>query len=358
MNIYKSALLLLTASAPLLSNDCCCPPADPCAKCAQIWPTRGPDWIITPAAGPCVSRGWDAYITAEFIYWTSRLDNLGFAIFEPVQNGTTVTGRGNILHPDWKFEPGFKVGVGLLFDHDAWDLYVNYTWLSVHDTKEKIAVSDSQTQRIRPIGDSASFANLTQPILFASGRWELDFNVLDAELGRNFFISRYLKLRPHFGLKGTWQDQDYLVIGQDEELISKDQNSTHYWGVGIRAGLDTAWHFNQCFSLIGEVAITALWEKFETERKSGAAPLEVGVSEPITVLYVENDIHTLKPVLEFLLGLRYETWYCCDRYHFGIDGGWELQWWSGQNQFFNQIVESKCGDLNLNGFTLKFRLDF
>ncbi len=357
MNANKLALLLLTTSIPLYSNDPCCPPADPCAKCAQIWPTNGPDWIVTPAAGPCVSRGWDAYLTAEFIYWTAREDRLGFAIFESVENGNKVTSQGKTLHPDWNFEPGFKVGAGLLYDHDSWDIYVNYTWLRVRDTKEKETASDSQTQRLRPIGDAASFAGLSD-IVFASGRWELDFNVLDAVLGRNFFISRYLKLRPHFGLKGTWQDQDYLVTAQNPEFFSEDKNSLHYWGIGIRTGLDTSWHFNPCFSLFGEVAVSGIWANFEIERRSGAAPIEEGALESFTVLNIENDIHTLKPVVEFLLGLRYETWFCCDQYHFAVEGGWELQWWNDQNQFFHLLVESKCGDLNMNGFTLKMRLDF
>jgi len=342
----KRLIPLLITGSSLFSYDSCCPPKDECAKCAQIWPTNGPDWTITPGAGPCVARGWDAHVTAEFIYWTSREDNLGFAILEHVENGDTVTGYGKVLHPDWHFEPGFKIGVGILYDHDSWDLTVDYTWLRVNNTKKSESIEDTLTQRIRPLGDSAAFAGLTQPILSASAFWELDFNALDVELGRNFFISRYLKLRPHFGLKGTWQDQHYQITARDQTLVSEDKNSMHYWGVGIRAGMDTIWHFNQCFSLLGDVAVTGIWEKIEVDRKS---------QEEIRI---ENNIHTLKPVVELFLGLRYESWFCCDRYHYALDGGWELQWWGGQNQFFNQVVEAKCGDLNLNGFTLRFRFDF
>lgn len=357
MNIYKLLSGVLSISAPLISN-ACCPPGETCPKCAQLWPSCGPDWIITPGAGPCVSRGWDAFVTAEFIYWTAREDQLDFAIFEPIQDGTTLAGRGKVASPDWNFEPGFKVGVGLLYEHDGWDLYVNYTWLRVRNTRESLRVEDPQTQRITPIGDSASFAGLNQPILFASANWELDFNALDAELGRNFFISRCLKLRPHFGLKGTWQDQNFLVVGRDETLESEDVNKLHYWGIGIRAGLDTTWHFNQCFSLVGEVAVTALWENFEVDRKSGFLPQQGGVFIPALLLYVENDFYTLKPILEFFLGLRYETWFCCDSYHISLEGGWELQWWNQQNQFFQLSLGSRCGDLNLNGLTIKLRFDF
>lgn len=353
MNKYI-AIALSLISSQLYSGGSCCPSADPCAKCAQIWPSRGPDWIITPGAGPCVSRGWDAFLTVDFIYWTSRVDNLGFALYEPIENGFSVTGSGQVLHPDWKFSPGFKVGVGLLYDHDGWDLYVNYTWLRVCDTKESKTIEDFEARRLRPIGDQNAFAGLFDPIVHASGDWELAFNALDAELGRNFFISRYLKLRPHIGLKGTWQDQDYVVRARDLLLTSEDKNSMHYWGIGIRGGLNSTWHFNQCFSLIGAISASGMWEKFNVKRRSGYT----GPFESAAILHTDNDFSSLKPVLELFIGLRYESWICCDRYHYAFDGGWELQWWGMQNQFFNQTVESTRGDLNLNGFTLKARLDF
>ncbi|NGX38105.1 MAG: hypothetical protein K1000chlam2_01276 [Chlamydiae bacterium] len=358
-------------ATPLFSNDDCCPAPDPCDKCAQIWPSRGPDWIITPSAGPCVSKGFDANITADFIYWTAREDHLGFALKESIQTQPdgqiTQTDRGRVIHPDWNFEPGFKIGVGYLYDHDGWDIQATYTWLRVRNTKNSVSIDDLNTERILEVGGFGVFAGLSD-VTEASGRWQLDFNVVDLELGRNFFISRYLKLHPHFGLKGTWQDQDYQVdaLGvaqefqvQDNRATSENKHHLEYWGIGILAGLDTTWHFNRCTSFLGNIRVSALWERFEVDNKSTRALLvpQVGNS-PVTILYAENDFRTIKPVLELFLGLRWETWFCCDGYHFSIEGGWEEQWWSDQNQFFEPTINSREGDLNLQGFTVKMRLDF
>lgn len=353
------------------SNDPCCPPPDPCAKCAQIWPTRGPDWIITPSAGPCVNRGWDAHITVDFLYWSIRENQLGFAITEHIQTlpdaQVTVTSKGTTIHPDWNFEPGYRIGVGILKDHDGWDISAKYTWISVDGTKKRVSIDDTNTERIRPIGGLASDPGIEQ-ITQASGLWKLDFSVIDAELGRNFFISRYLVLRPFVGFKGTWQDQTYHVklIGMVPEFGLADNSAQgisnqtlSYWGVGIRAGLNTSWHFNRCWSLFGEMAFTGLWEEFCAETKATRALLtpQVG-SSPVNTLYTESEFSTIKPVVELLIGLRYESWFCCETYHMSLDGGWELQWWGDQNQFFETARESRLGDLVLNGLTLRFRLDF
>lgn len=371
-------LLLIMGTSFLFSNepcppidDPCCPPPDPCAKCAQIWPSQGPDWIITPSAGPCVDRGFDAHATVEFIYWSVREDQLGFAIKESIQtlpdNQVTLTSQGNTFHPDWHFEPGFKIGLGVLRDHDGWDLYLKYTWLRVRDTKRRVQIEDTNTQRIRLVGGLAENPGVEQ-VVKATARWQLDFDVLDAELGRNFFISRYLILRPFVSMKGTWQDQSYQVtsIGiapqynvaeNGAEGISNQ--SLHYWGVGIRGGVNSAWHFTRCWSLFGEMAVTGLWEQFESRVKATRALLTPqSGSPPVTTLYTENCFSTIKPIIEMILGLRYENWYCCDTLYLALSGGWEIQWWKDQNQFFDPARESRLGDLLLTGLNLKLRLDF
>jgi len=372
----RAALFLLTAAflAPVASmeakayvNPECtpCPPADPCAKCAQIWPDHGPNWIITPHGGPCVACGFDAHITAEFIYWTGREEHLGFAYketFDTVDSRQTVASKGSIYEPDWNFRPGFRVGVGVLRNHDGWDVYANYTWLVIRNTKNTVR-KGKPNEQIIPIG-TFTFAGASPDLVTSSsGKWTLDFNVVDLELGRNFFISRYLTLRPHFGLKGTWQKQSFDVstFSDTSAKLPWDQylsdNSLDYWGIGICAGLDTAWHLNRCSSVVAEVATCAMWERFTVDAKATRTS-STNAAPNVAVLNVEKSFHTIKPVLELFLGARWETWFCCDNFHFSIEGGWEQQWWGDQNQFFDSATQSRLGDLVLQGFTMKLRLDF
>ncbi|NGX47125.1 MAG: hypothetical protein K1000chlam3_00494 [Chlamydiae bacterium] len=323
LNVFFVLTSILQAQEDCNPDPCCpppCPPKDPCAKCAQLWPTCGPDWIVTPNAGPCVSSGADLFLTAEFLYWTARQDGLEFAFTNNVTQSTTSTHseKGKIFHPDWRMEPGFKIGLGIFFDCDGWDLYANYTWLRTRNTDETALPKDLKI--LRPL----IFSTEDIDHIKITSDWKHDFSVIDLELGRNFFISQCLHLRPHFGLKGTWQKQKWDVVdtGIDSiqsTLITFADLDLDYWGIGIRTGLDSAWHFTPCFSLLGEVAIAALWERFDSETKIFTHDITAGSF--VVELFIENAFHSIHSVLELYLGLRFENWFCCNEYHWSIEGG-------------------------------------
>lgn len=346
-------------------NDPPCESIDPCVNCAQLWPSCGPDWIITPNAGPCVRNGTGFFVTGEFIYWTVRQDHLAFAYSTPaiVDPFVVPQGKGSVFHPDWKFEPGFKIGLGILFNHDGWDLYANFTWINICHFHNSTSLKPGFILRDFEWGRTTQSQNDNDAIQNIHGKWSLhSFNVVDIELGRNFYLSSCLQMRPHFGLKGTWQEQKFFVthnslnVLNSEESINFSNHRMCYWGVGLRTGLDSSWHFSNCFSLFGEVAIAALWERFEVQAKVVEENLSLGTTSGF--LHVENTFHTLKPVLELYMGLRFETWFCCDGFHVSLEAGFEEQWWSNQNQFFSFSSESRLGDLVLQGLTIKLRLDF
>lgn len=314
---------------------------------------------ITPSAGPRVSDGVDLFITADFIYWKARQDGLGY-VANGYSSTTANASSGSVQQVGFEFDPGFKVGLGLNLCHDGWDVYAQYTWL--HSNPGKSSKSDPTGTTLFPMWNIANeYPTHDDGIINATGNWDLQFNVIDLELGRNYFISQYLTLRPHFGFKGTWQDNDYSVVyitvdgpNIDTNKMNNDQD---YWGFGIRTGLQTAWHFNTNWSIFGDFAISALWGKFDTTRKDVTS----NDSNPATiqtVFNVENNFYTLKEVLELALGLRWETWFSDDDYHFMIQAGWEEQIWLSNNQLISFYEESAHGDLTLHGLTIKARFDF
>lgn len=331
----------------------CCP-----SKCSQMTHQRGPMREITPNAGPCVNDGADLYVTADFIYWTAHEDNLGFAFTD----GTTSKGAastspaGTVAHPRWKFKPGFKVGAGLDYDHDGWDSFVQYTWFRSARNKRTLHSGTGLTLGTEQF-TTPSGVTLTS----AKGNWELEhFHVVDAELGRNFYISRYLMLRPFVGMKATWQKQeleaDFFGSGSGLGVTIDEEQESKPWGVGMRIGLDTSWHFTRSFSMLGNLAVSGMWEQFKVSRKT----LESFSDGTFAVLHhLKSNYHAIKPVIEWQLGLRWETWFCDDDYHFSIEGAWEMQWWGDQNAFLTTDNNRlKLGDLGLQGFTLHLRFDF
>jgi hypothetical protein len=80
------------------------------------------DIKITPNAGPRIDSDWNVFLTADFIYWTIRQDGMFYAVSGA---GTGASG-GKVHDLDWKWEPGFKVGLGFNLPHDGWDLFAEY----------------------------------------------------------------------------------------------------------------------------------------------------------------------------------------------------------------------------------------
>jgi hypothetical protein len=330
--------------------------------------------MITPGAGPCTADGCDFFITADFIYWAVRQDHMGFAFSvpsDPFSQAAVDLGTGEYFHPKGRGEPGFKIGVGWLTDCDGWDVYLNYTWLRGRTSTKTVTPASGFTL----FDANFTFGTLTvaegnsiPQVSWESAKWDLDFNVLVFDWGRNFYISQCLHMRPFFGLKGTWQDQKLETAGVSVDPQTGDTNTSSgnhksdFGGVGPRAGLNTTWHFSRCFSVLGEVAASAIWGKFDS--KSVVVASIVGGTSSVTTLQalptanLETSFHSVKPVMEFLLGVRWEDWWCCDEYYTSLDLGWEVQWWGGQNQFVFSHTETRWGDLGLQGLTLRARFQF
>lgn len=351
------ASLALLNSALFAADRCCTPTCCPeliedCCECDVCPPTDE----ITPKAGPCVKCGYGIYLTADFTYWTAREDNLEFA---------TVFPNGKIYAVDSNWNPGFKVGLGYDLCFDGWDVYAEYTWYNSTVSK-KFSLSDPSQEIIDIYWRIASIANaFSTPGAFASENWHLGFNVVDLKLARNFYISRRIMCKPYLGLKGTWQTQKLKVIfeglnvsGGSVEATSTMFNRMKNWGIGILAGLETAWHVSREVSLIGNVAFTGLWEQFKLHRTDHVFVPSIGTNEDFFRL--SETFHVVKPVVEWMLGARWEDWFFCDEYHLALEAGWEMQIWFAQNKFLRLFGTgiSNNGDLTLQGLTLKARFDF
>jgi hypothetical protein len=334
---------------------------------------------ITPNAGPRVTNGADVFVTADFIYWTARQDGMAYARSGVADYSDAIAlgdaESGSTYFPPTHFSPGFKAGVGLNLGHDGWDVYLNYTWL--HSNQNNSVSNDlSASKGLIPLWEIATIGNTTAQNQFitlstfinigeASAQWSLHFNNLDLDLGRSYYISQYLALRPHIGLKGAWYKQHYTVNYANflEPDIAVDVSSTRmqieqsFWGVGVRTGLDASWFFDKNWSLFGSTSLAALWGRFDVTRQ------DFSTTTPTQVIHktcdTHSDFHTIKPVAEFQLGLRYDYWFSDDDYHFGVQVAWEEQLWFNQNQFFQLSNPwGSHGDLGLQGITLDLRFDF
>lgn len=314
---------------------------------------------ITPCAGPKVTNGMDINLQGDFIYWTARLDSLTYAKTGLGDlSSSTSTSKGEVQSVDWAWDPGFKVGIGWNFGHGCWDMQLQYTWLYTNVNGSKNSEFLQPGFEIR----SPIFQSLDIPYFSrAHAQFDLHYQVGDLELGRNYYISKTLKLRPFVGLKGTWQKQDYRVFYESLSLLSDTYNynasfDQSIWGLGARIGLSTSWQFSKNFSFYGNLALTGMWLHYDTNRKDLYS--EVVQGSTVATADLQERLNLIKPVLEFALGLRAETFFSNSRYHILLQAGWESQIWINQTLYISLNDHYDRFDLSLQGLTAKLRFDF
>jgi hypothetical protein len=294
-------------------------------------------------------------LSADFIYWTPRQDGLEFAFTSGTPKDPF---KGTVRKPNFKWDPGFKADLGIGFGSDNWEIIAQYTWL--HSSTMKKSIDNVK----HPFNSMWAVNNvLRADYETGKARWLLRFNVIDLECSRPFTVNRNLNLSPHFGLKGTWQDQSYRLrftylnlSGQqatDRMHITQDQ-----WGIGIRGGLNTFLQFNRGRGLFGNLSLAGLWTNFKSKRRDSVTEKNITT----THANFKNDFRSIKLVLEWQLGFKADYWWSNDAYHILFLAAWEEQIWIANNQYLNLAEDNpyiaRGGDLFLHGLTAKLRFDF
>lgn len=328
--------------------------------------TRGMPREVTPAAGPRIAHGANIFITADFIFWKAAQDGLNYATSGIVNNvGTLLTKRGDVHSPDFGFDPGFKVGLGVNLPYDGWDVYAQYTWLHSNSNGDRVQNSDGNIQQNVLLGSLDDQISSLGTITSARSSWDLHFNVIDIELGRSYYLSRNLVLRPFAGLKWTWQDQDWRAryaansvtangsspANSGEVKMNQDQD---LWGVGVRTGLNTSWYFSESWSLFVNGAFSAVWTDYDVDRSDTFQPVNQTAT---SIVRTHESAYYVRSVAEFQLGITGEWWFSDNNYHFAVSAAYEQQVWLNYGNFI-YLIDKSGGDLSLHGLTVNFRFDF
>jgi hypothetical protein len=316
-----------------------------------------------------VKGSWDYYISGSYIYWQPREDGLELAreTVRPDPEDPEVE-NSTLVHMDFDYHSGFKVGTGGNFERDDWSLDFEYIRLYTTDHRSKILSSDPES-----LGSHfliPFWENKANPVFFhAKAKWKLHFNILDGVLARSYYVGTNLSFKPFVGLRGGWIDQrynvDYKFYQSPDYLNYYTRGKSQSWLLGARMGVDTNWHLGEGFRLFGNTAGCLFYQRFKTNLNFESETVEGIPPEIITITStIKEKEGYFNPNFEIALGLAWGSYFDSDKWHVDLAASYEFHIFWYQNMmrkmvdYQNYQEDPTPGDLVLHGLTISLKLDF
>lgn len=282
----------------------------------------------------CACQSGQGFISADLLYWRAFQNGLDACV--PVNVSDTILPDGRIIStfegegrdPDFKWNPGFRIGAGYEFACSSWD--VGAFWTHFNSKANSSLCNENRL------------------------RWNIDLDVVDLLLAYQWDCNSCFALRPYIGLRGARIDQK-LRLGSlsdattfaitDESLLGTD-NKHKFIGVGPLVGLEVDVNVGQGFSLYANGGISWLYGRNDVRLTNSGATISTE-----DFCRIKNKSSSTLTAADASLGVRWETCFCTDNRLF-VQLGYE------HHRYFDYSRIGKCGDLNFDGVQIGFGVGF
>lgn len=284
-------------------------------------------------------------------------------------------------HFDWDF--GFKAGIRRRVPHDSWDFGGEFTYFRTKGRDVRGDVFPIETIAQNLISNRAFDANVLQTttgaILSASTKWKIRFYDLIVDLGRSYFFSHDLALKPTIGLKTSWIQQHASSMRNSAiapassstaaggitglQTLENSKRKNNFWGIGPKIGIDTKWYIVSSFSLYGSVEAALLWGKFSIEVDETVLNTTSQLLAASRGFLFSNTTEThsnprrLVPNTTFDLGICWDFVFNKNKNNLEFKLGYENQYWWRQNYITDGTLNS-ADDLGFHGGLFEVKFDF
>ena len=326
---------------------------------------RGANGMINPPARPVVKDGVDLWLQAEALYMHATEDGVSYGI-KQTSSASTVDGQVKNISYDWSW--GWRAGLGYNLPHDGWDMLLNYTWFRSNESNSSNTEAPESVWQTwtNPYG-TAGTANAQ--VAHAHGHTHLKFDYLDFQIGREFFVSKWLTLRPYMGARGLWAHRNMGIKYSGGALASlqtpvskvKEKLNNRFRGGGLLAGLDTQWGLGEGWSLYGQFALSLIYGKQRLHEKQDSYL----ASSTLRIAHVHDAWTIVRTMTDLGFGLRWDRLFSNDAYRIRLQLGWEQHVLSGFDKDINFVSSTTQGKFSLNqgdfalsGMALQARFDF
>ncbi len=339
-----------------------------------------------PSASPQPKKGIDLFVFGDFFGWQMNEEGIPIAI--KTQNPFVfpdfleVLQHGKVKNLKFERDFGSRLGLGYNWNRDKIDNRL--TWLRFFTSQNRVLHAGSgqlQPVQLQPndIVSPLPGAIPSPGAGFAKvhGHGYLHLNQIDLDLGRAFYVGKWVSLRPQFGIRTTWLQQHISVNYTDNQGLSAVQvprllpgnsysvkKKSRWWGIGPEAGMEMRLALGKGFELLGNLA-GAIEYGFHTlkEKDKNTTVEDAGLDS--SLVSVRDNFRMSHPIFDLLVGVGWDYMFEGDRCHLRLEAGWEQHIYYSQKQFLNFVDNvaignfvTELGDKTFQGWNVAFRLDF
>ena len=302
-----------------------------------------------------VERGANLFIFGDYLYWKTNEDGLYFAQMGSNDASSNSSLEGKIRRIDPQWQDGMRIGVGINFPKEGYDTV--FYWTSFSTNGYESTHSDEKTTI--PLWAEPNFPTFIDTIQ-AIGKWDLDLNTLDLEWGRSSWFGGHLSIRPFFGLRAAYIQQNlkihfkYATVAPDS-LLQYSRSNLH--AGGLRAGLNTRFTLPYGFAIYGIASGSMLYGEFNANYKAK--------ENQSTIARAKDKFRKGVSSMQLGLGMGWDTHLAQDRLHIEFHIGWEQNMWFSVNQMNHYLNQLDTGfyfkensNLSTQGLVAGGRFDF
>lgn len=329
-----------------LSEECCQPdiiPGEPmvCGQLPSIYPQSA-----SIDLGTCA----DIYLTADFIYWST------FHYGAIVGTRNTANGGTGLLYFKDHYHPGLKVGIGF----DAGVVVLDAQYIRWHHI-DKTNYSASPGQSLTPFALTEFFGLLLPPNYSQlRSKWKNNFDQFYFTMQKPLYLGTRLIATATIGVIAQWFTQnvfidcidevDGLAPGSRGNVNSKHSN----WSIGPAAGIRAKTLLGGGFTFLGNFDLALCYQRWTKGSDTLNFP-PINPNNPLANSTEKYKISRTKAIGLSSLGLGWESYLACERYHLNLSVLYDIMTALGNTPNLEHTI---IGDTYLHGWTLEARFDF
>ena len=275
--------------------------------------------------------------SADFLYWQADEGELGVGVEWKQINAAN--GLAFVpLNFEFDWNPGFRIGIGGQFHkHDDWSIKASWTHLNSTASSHKTADLSGNSIFVPSIFGLPALTTFDYRF-----NWKSHYDVIDLMLQERFYCTKFLSVEPAVGMRNGWIHQK--VRSNQSAVLDLSTGSvigqqlykaySHFWGIGIRAGVDVRWYILKYLNLINRLSGSFLRGKFHS-KEFEMIPFQNQQGQlgtPFT-LVVPDRIWRNQINFEAALGLEWSQTFSEGKHYVTLAALYEASYWADMNRF-------------------------